>query len=85
MFGTYFKIFEEDLYSPRIDVLGKVTVVNAPSGPINRYVNRVFVKNRGLRAAEGCKAELVIDDIFWRLREGLFLQKGQLQLSMLGV
>lgn len=86
--GLYFKMFEEWVYSPKLDVSSKhpqisdlhlqmlspalegdSSMVSLTSKiiPAEYHCNRLLIKNRGLRAAEGCKADLKLGDELLRL------------------
>lgn len=75
--ALYFKILEESTYAPILDVSSKEPLINdfeLPSTlmiknikPPTYHCNVLVVRNKGLRAAEGCKADLKIGDRLLRV------------------
>ncbi len=77
--GLYFKMYEDDIYAPRLGLSSNTPSVNdfdlsftadtvLPTKQSATYhCNVVKVKNTGLRAAEGCKADLKIGDQLLRV------------------
>jgi hypothetical protein len=78
--GMYFSIYQNSIYAPKLDLASKKPIINDfdiqvpvtstvfPTQKSVRYhCNVLTIKNTGMTAAEGCKADLKVGERIFRL------------------